>query len=438
MATKVTRSAQKDWKEEGNTMSDKIKVHPTKLLDELESGPWPSFVSGLKRLRDSGKKYSPMVNDLLGQLEHSYNERLGFWKGGTISVFGYGGGVIPRFSEVADKFPASAEWHTLRIIPPAGMHYTTDVLRKWADIWEEHGSGLINLHGQSGDAQFVGCTTDQVQPAFDKFNELGFDLGGAGPAMRTSMNCVGHARCEMSCYDEVKAHRAVINEFLDEMHRPALPYKMKFKFSGCPNDCVNAIHRSDCAVIGTWRDDIKINQDEVKAYIAKTSRKYVIDAVVANCPTRSISLHDDDTLEIDNKSCVRCMHCLNVMNKALSPGDDRGLSIMVGGKRSLKIGDLMGTMIVPFMKLDTDEDVEELVGFCEKLFDFFAENALEHERTGELIDRVGLPAFLEAMDIEPNANMITHPRTSSYVKTDDFDEEAAKYFARQGKAEAAE
>ncbi len=27
--------------------------HPTPLLDELESGPWPSFVSGLKRLRDN-------------------------------------------------------------------------------------------------------------------------------------------------------------------------------------------------------------------------------------------------------------------------------------------------------------------------------------------------------------------------------------------------
>ena len=425
--------------EEGkDAMSDNMKIHATPKLDELESGPWPSFVSGLKRLRDAGKQYSPMVNDLLGQLEHSYEERLGFWKGGTVSVFGYGGGVIPRFSEVADKFPASSEWHTLRIIPPAGMHYTTDVLRKWADIWEEHGSGLINLHGQSGDAQFVGCTTDQVQPAFDKFNAIGFDLGGAGPAMRTAMNCVGAARCEMSCYDEVKAHRAVINEFLDEMHRPALPYKMKFKFSGCPNDCVNAIHRADCAIIGTWRDDIKINQDEVKAYIAKTSRKYVIDAVVSMCPTRSVSLNDDDTLEIDNKSCVRCMHCINVMNKALSPGDDRGASIMVGGKRSLKIGDLMGTMIVPFMKLDTDEDVEKLVEFCEKLFDFFADNALEHERTGELIDRVGLPAFLEAMDIDPNPNMINHPRTSSYVKTADFDEEAAKYFAKHGKSEAAE
>jgi hypothetical protein len=50
---------------------DKGKVHPTPILDKLESGPWPSFVTGLKRLRDSkNKQYAPVMNDLLGQLEH--------------------------------------------------------------------------------------------------------------------------------------------------------------------------------------------------------------------------------------------------------------------------------------------------------------------------------------------------------------------------------
>ncbi len=32
---------------------DKPKQHATPLLDELETGPWPSFVTGLKRLRDN-------------------------------------------------------------------------------------------------------------------------------------------------------------------------------------------------------------------------------------------------------------------------------------------------------------------------------------------------------------------------------------------------
>ena len=94
--------------------------------------------------------------------------------------------------------------------------------------------------------------------------------------------------------------------------------------------------------------------------MSPVGRKYTIDTVVSMCPTRAISLNDDDTLEIDNKSCVRCMHCINVMTKALSPGDDKGVSIMIGGKRSLKVGDLMGTMVVPFMKLESDEDFEKL------------------------------------------------------------------------------
>ena len=414
-------------------MTDKPK-HPTPNLDQLEDGPWPSFITGIKELRDrDDSKNKDMMNDLLGQLEHSYQNKMGYWKGGTVSVFSYGGGIIPRFSEVADKFPESKEFHTLRVQPPAGFHYTTDVLRNLCDIWEEHGSGLIAFHGQSGDIMFQGCKTEAVQPAFDELNKIGFDLGGAGPALRTSMSCVGHARCENSCYNEQKAHRETINEFLDEMHRPALPYKFKFKFSGCPNDCVNAIHRADFAVIGTWRDDIKVNQEEVKNYVDEVGRKYAIDNVINNCPTRALSLNDDDTLEVDNESCVRCMHCINVMKKALSPGDDKGASILIGGKRSLKVGDLMGTVIKPFIKLDTDEDYENLVEFAGEVMDFFAENALEHERIGETIDRIGLPAFLEAVEVDPDPNMVNHPRTSSYVRTDDFDVESAKYFERKAR-----
>jgi sulfite reductase alpha subunit len=409
------------------------QAHDTPNLDTLEDGPWPSFVTGLKRLaNDEDKPYADMMKDLMGQLEHSYKTRLGYWKGGTVSVFGYGGGVIPRFSEVAEEFPDSKEFHTLRIQPPAGMHYNSKLLRDLCDVWEKYGSGLIALHGQSGDIMMQGCSTENVQPAFDEINELGLDMGGAGPALRTSMSCVGHARCEQSCYDEVRAHREVINNLLDEMHRPALPYKMKFKFSGCPNDCVNAIHRSDFAVIGTWKDDIQVNQEEVKKYVADMGRKKMIDNVISHCPTRALSLNDDDTLDIDNSSCVRCMHCINVMTKALSPGKERGATILIGGKRSLKIGDTMGTVIFPFVRLETDEDFENFKELTEDVVDFFAENALEHERIGETIDRIGLANFLEALDIDVDPNMVNHPRTGSYVRTDDFEEEAQKWFDRDG------
>ncbi|MGA8146862.1 MAG: dissimilatory-type sulfite reductase subunit alpha [Gallionellaceae bacterium] len=427
------------------------KLHDTPNLDQLESGPWPSFVTGIKRLAED----SNMAVDLLGQLETSYQTKKGYWKGGTVGVFGYGGGIIPRFTELKNEngepvYKDAAEFHTLRVMPPAGMHYNTEVLRNMCDIWEKHGSGLIAFHGQSGDIMFQGATTENVQKAFDEINELGFDLGGAGPAVRTSMSCVGHARCEQSCYDEAKAHRTVLNTFLDDIHRPSLPYKFKFKFSGCPNDCMNSIQRADMAVIGTWRDNIRTDEELAKKWFAKHGMDELVNDVVARCPTKtfqlkqikdvkkgdsisSVAINDTHAIQIDNHDCVRCMHCINVMTGALAPGKDKGATVLVGGKRTLKIGDLMGTVVVPFMKLDTDEDMEKLVDLGQRIIDFFAENALEHERTGEMIERIGLVNFLDALGIEVDPNMVASPRMNPYVRTDGWDEEVAKIDAQKTK-----
>ncbi|MES2370056.1 MAG: dissimilatory-type sulfite reductase subunit alpha [Pseudomonadota bacterium] len=418
----------------------------TPNLDELEKGPWPSFVTGLKRLA----KESDMMHDLLGQLETSYKTKTGYWKGGTVGVFGYGGGVIPRFTELKDEngkpvFPEAAEFHTLRIQPPAGMHYTSDLLRKMCDVWQETGgSGLIAFHGQSGDIMFQGIRTENVQKAFDRLNEMGFDLGGAGPSLRTSMSCVGAARCEMSCYDEAKALRTVINNNIDDMHRPSLPYKFKFKFSGCPNDCVNAIMRSDLATIGTWRDNIRVNEELVQAYYKVHGMEDLINDVITKCPTKAIALVSSDkfkadehvsaanlgdgkTMCIDNKNCVRCMHCLNVMPGGLLPGKDKGVTILIGGKGVLKIGATMGTVVIPFMKLETDEDFEKLNELGRNVIDFFAENALEHERTGEMIERIGLTNFLEGLELPVDPNMVVQPRSNPFFRSDDWDEQVEKW-----------
>ncbi len=417
------------------------KIYETPMLDELENGPWPSFISGIKKLRDEhpDERIQEVTSSLLGQLEHSYETRKGYWKGGTVSVFGYGGGIIPRFSEVGSAFPESREFHTLRVQPPAGNHYTTAMLRQLGDSWEKWGSGLQTFHGQTGNIMFIGTTTENTQHFFDEINEYGWDLGGAGPCVRTAMSCVGAARCEMSCANEHGIHRHLVNNFTDDVHRPALPYKFKFKVSGCPNDCQNAIERADFAVIGTWRDDMKVDQEEVKAFVAKKGRQYVIDNVITRCPTNALSLNDDDTLAVDNRNCVRCMHCLNVMPKALHPGDDKGVSILIGGKRTLKIGDLMGTVVVPFKKLETEEDYENLIEMAEEIIDFWAENGLEHERCGEMIERIGLVNFLEGVDfdLDVDPNMVSHPRQSSYIRMDGWDEEAEKWFERKMEEAAA-
>ena len=173
-----------------------------------------------------------------------------------------------------------------------------------------------------------------------------------------------------------------------------------------------------------------------------------VNDVVVRCPTKtfqvkeiknvkssptisSVAISGTHAIEIENRDCVRCMHCINVMTGALAPGKDKGATILMGGKRTLKIGDLMGTVIIPFMKLETDEDIEKLVDLGQRTIDFFAENALEHERTGEMIERIGLAAFLEAMEIDVDVNMVSNPRTNPYVRTDGWDAEVAKINAKK-------
>ena len=55
----------------------------TELLDQLEKGPWPSFVKEIK----SACATSEASRDLLGQLELSYKEKKGHWKhGGLVAM----------------------------------------------------------------------------------------------------------------------------------------------------------------------------------------------------------------------------------------------------------------------------------------------------------------------------------------------------------------
>ena len=51
--------------------NDEKFLNPTPMLDELESGPWPSFVTGLKDLAERTKK--PMLRGVMDQLEYSYH-----------------------------------------------------------------------------------------------------------------------------------------------------------------------------------------------------------------------------------------------------------------------------------------------------------------------------------------------------------------------------
>jgi sulfite reductase alpha subunit len=209
------------------------------------------------------------------------------------------------------------------------------------------------------------------------------------------------------------------------MHRPAFPYKFKFKFDGCPNCCVASIARSDMSFIGTWKDDIRIDQKAVAAYVggelkpnagAHSGRDWgafdIQKEVIGLCPTDCMAW-DGKKLTIDNPECTRCMHCINVMPRALKIGKETGLSVLVGAKAPILDGAQMGSLLVPFISAEPPyTEIKELI---EKIWDYWMEEGKNRERLGELIKRKGFQKLLEATELQPIPQMVKEPRTNPYI-----------------------
>ncbi|SKA82389.1 dissimilatory sulfite reductase alpha subunit [Paucidesulfovibrio gracilis DSM 16080] len=433
--------------------------HKTPLLDQLESGPWPSFVSDIKQECENRAKNEKGVEfqipadcpeDLLGVLELSYVDGETHWKhGGIVGVFGYGGGVIGRYCDQPEMFPGVAHFHTIRVNQPSGKYYTTEFLRQLCDLWEFRGSGLTNMHGATGDIVFIGTTTPQLEEIFYELtHNLNTDLGGSGSNLRTPATCLGMSRCEYACYDTQALCFNLTNEYQDELHRPAFPYKFKFKFDGCPNGCVASIARSDFSVIGTWRDEIRIDQEAVAGYVggelapnagAHAGRDWgkfdIQKEVIDLCPSECMS-YEDGKLSIDNKECVRCMHCINTMPRALRIGNDRGASIFVGAKAPILDGAQMGSLLVPFVKVDAGNDYQEIKDIVEGIWDLWMEEGKNRERLGETMKRMGFQKIIESAGVPVDVRQVQEPRTNPYIfwKAEDveggWDRDIAEYRKR--------
>lgn len=388
------------------------------MMEELKKGRWPSFITEIEK-----SEGNEMSHELLDLLEESYERKVPLWKhGGIVGVRGYGGGVVGRYTLEPEKYPAVKEFHTMRINQPSGFFYTSDDIRTLCDIWEKHGSGLTNMHGTTGDAVFLGTTTEHLQPCFNDLSDAGWDLGGSGSNLRTPSCCVGPGRCEYACIDTLDLTYNITMEYQMELHRPMWPYKSKIKISGCPNDCVSSTARSDIAIIGTWRDAIQVDQAEVAKYADNGMPMEA--AIVKPCPTQCIKYDaDKKELNIDNANCNRCMHCINLMPKALKVGNEKGASILLGGKATIVQSAFIGWVVVPFMKLDKEDDYANLKEFLENVWDWWDENAKTRERLGELIYRLGMNSMLKSIGMKPVPQMVKHPRENPYIYWygDDFE-----------------
>jgi len=118
-------------------------------------------------------------------------------------------------------------------------------------------------------------------------------------------------------------------------------------------------------------------------------------------------------LMIDNKECVRCMHCINTMPRALRPGTETGCSILFGAKAPILDGAQMSLLTIPFM--ECEPPYENIKAVVEKIWEWWPEEGKNRERLGELIQRQGVAKLLEVLEIPPMPQMVKEPRSNPYI-----------------------
>jgi sulfite reductase alpha subunit len=101
------------------------------------------------------------------------------------------------------------------------------------------------------------------------------------------------------------------------------------------------------------------------------------------------------------------------MPKALKPGKEKGAALLIGSKAPIVQGALLSSVLVPFVpEEELYETMKELIS---RVWEFWDENGKNRERVGELIQRVGMANFLDAIGLDPIPEMISAPRDNPYI-----------------------
>ena len=87
--------------------------------------------------------------------------------------------------------------------------------------------------------------------------------------------------------------------------------------------------------------------------------------------------------------------------------------MLIGAKAPIIQGAMLSSVLIPFVP--ADELLETLKELTARIWDFWSEYGKNRERVGELIQRVGMANFLDAIGLEPVPEMVTAPRDNPYI-----------------------
>lgn len=373
------------------------------MLSRLEGGPWPSYVTELKKTKYPIEVYAE-------GLARNYTP----WLSGSFRVRYVFSGILARRSRDG-KF---VEIH-FRTYAPAGRFYSTSYLRKVIEVAEKYGIGLVELGGNTG-ALVINVLAEKADEAVDAVrNIMGSDVGGSGDTVRELYACPGPALCEFALYDTLHAMDYIRSHptIYRYLNTQLFPYKVKFKFSGCPLDCAMANSRADFSFIGTWVGPPEVDQGLLRKMIDEG--KVNPRELAESCPSKAITWDEERReLRIDGSKCLKAMNCIRKAFPAIRPGRNRKIALLVGAHAQGHFGPKLSRAVALL------DSIEEAIPFINELINRYVELAPRRHRIGDMIIRRGFKVISEVAEKtlpnKPKGTPSMHLRISiGAVLTDD-------------------
>jgi sulfite reductase alpha subunit len=352
-------------------------------LAELEKGPWPSHVTELKKT-----KY-PVYIYGMGLVAGATP-----WATSAAKAPGIYSGVLSRMSHPWTRItPPVFEDHA-RVLIPSAQVFTTTLLRFLIEASRRYGWGLLQFIGGTGDV-VINVVRERLIDLDIFLRRIGLDIGGSGDVMRNTVSCPGPLLCPYAIYDTLKARDFTYGCLIDWATYPQFPYKIKFKYSGCPIDCLKAQARADYVIIGTWRGAPDVDDEKLRQWIEEGGD---VEELVRSCPTRAITW-DGSRLSIDGSKCVKCMECIRRAYPAIKPGKERGLTVLIGGTIKSRSGPKLAKVLIPFIPLPSPDKLEEALMTVfqvirDRIVPKWDEEGWRRERVGDTLIRVTWQRFL--------------------------------------------
>ena len=221
--------------------------------------------------------------------------------------------------------------------------------------------------------EIPGVSRTDVSDAAAVLSEAGLFPGSTGPVVRSVVVCKGTI-CRHGCCDTFGLARQLEET---EGGRP-LPRKLKIAIAGCPNNC-SRVQFNDIGFMGHRYPRV----DEAACTFC--------GACETICKEGAITV-TGDSIAFSAERCIGCGDCITTCPKDAISITEEGLSLYLGGRAGREIR--FGTAVPGLVR---EADVPAVT---DRIITYFAENACDGERFGQMMDRMGEETVLLALGFD--------------------------------------